>query len=529
MGIMAGLDNYHSTEGLISHNEDEVVTFEDTPLFENRIELLKVVPGRNVSFFWVEKCIVVLEFFQYFSVLYILSKFWSWPLWFREKLEWALYISFWFPDSPFVAFQILAVMYIILFGTAGVLQFAKVQSVSRQILIYDVQRWCFFVGVAFSLPLFMAASNTSLCNDDSDLIVDSSVSCNSLVMFFRVALWALTLLMIIVSIWAVRAIATAVMVYGQKDHEHFLQMRELEYLFGLNISWAAQRFFLMSSYRRTHVYYLPYSFALKCCVVVVYTLFRPQTLSDEGHLTLQTILFIALFAAHAVLLILRPPFRCSSSNRLVTTAAVALTIFSILGYFASAGTQSPLLLSDVMATWLMFVTAFVGFISLIVVADALVLKRSWPVTPQRLSTTTNTPTALSLTILYQLMKARETTVRLRSSASLFSEDELLRDMLQQLFVLRARAHSEGSVLLPAVEAMIKDIQHLRADTLALPDRIPLTADLRDLLPPLSARLRERERYFALLGPTASRVVLKLTAVAAFCKKKNEPSIEPDDL
>ena len=142
----------------------------------------------------------------------------------------------------------------------------------KRIFCIAAQLLCLPVGIAFARVFHCRPdlSNVQIWNVQNDVKCwDATIHWG----FFGAAIFVSFLMFIAYPINLIRKTRGQVICFDRYKHESYLQLKEAEYMQGLDILWAVGQFHLFSSFRRLWIYYRPTMFILKFCLLYYFAVF----------------------------------------------------------------------------------------------------------------------------------------------------------------------------------------------------------------------------------------------------------------
>lgn len=207
--------------------------------------------------------------------------------------------------------------------------------------------------------------------------------------------------------------------------------------------------------------------------------------------------------------LIRPPFRCVSSNFALHCLGWPLFVDIIFGYLVNSNVRSPFLVSSALKVFLQFFTyggpSLVAFIMVV----TLVTCQRWPV---------NRSTVASLTLGYEhfvsaIAESNEMLRRIAGRAPEFQRCYLMAELVERLHEYWQQARDEEHPLTGALEVrfqrLLAEYRRYRECTI-LPH-----PGLESRLGKLKRRADAREKALILMRPKKRAVLLKLFALRQF--------------
>ena len=369
-------------------------------------------PHREVSYFFTEKLMCVLDHIQIFAIVWSSAQSWPAPSDWAAATSWTLMANVdvvgwdtWMitrpgapaRSTPVPVFGVWEgkfggyVLYASLFAAVPVLLFAMhLVGVRRDSTA--LRSVALRAAEFFYIPVALAVFRLGHCAPDGKamgrLSVDPDVVCGSLwhlvpmVATFVVAgayLLGLPALLVL-------QIRGHLVYEEPAAHESRLVWCESEYLLGLNNFWKDGHMSSFSSFRRAHVYHRAWTMIHKLAIVLVFSFARWPTparaldpdiedvlSSDTSGQSPQALILFALLVVWAVLQTVVPPYRCGSTTTVCLSLEWPLIVMVFLGWLKASGVRSALVIDSA----IMVMNTFLGVASLIGVCYGLFWKAGY--------------------------------------------------------------------------------------------------------------------------------------------------------
>ena len=193
-----------------------------------------------------------------------------------------------------------------------------------------------------ALPLGTAVFRLFHCTGSDTMAVFNSKSCHKGVYWAYIAPSILLTVALFgaVPLWMVYRIRKQKLAAGNKHHDAYLRLKEVEYEAGLDVVWAVQGFYLFSSFRLCAVYYRPMVHMIKLLLLVFFS-----ALFLEIHA--QAICVAVILTIAAVTVPVVRPFRVTSFN-----VALCLSLGSLAGNALFGSVVTSVTPATVESPWL---------------------------------------------------------------------------------------------------------------------------------------------------------------------------------
>jgi hypothetical protein len=340
--------------------------------------------------FWMEKIIVVIDFFQLFGLLWNASNPWPWPyLW----LRWTRYFvlgnvdvysltssgailgqtnnitsSKWGHMSEYMNYaSYFAItngfLYSVLIFTSWLSSHHRSKPSRRYYQI--ISNYLLVLASILYLPVNLAVFRLYHCESGA-LGVDSDVSCSSSQYAIYVSICSCLVLPSFIGLpyYIYKLIKHAVIFkYEPADHEKYIQIHELSCILGLQNEYVAEYFPLFSSYKLTAAYYRSNLLLFKALLLILFIFCRTNLVAQATLYLIATVLFMTRY------FFVQLPFRCPSTNIIHVVSMLLLlgnTCFAAMNAFGArnailvASIESYILASMNMTGFVLF-TGMVGY------------------------------------------------------------------------------------------------------------------------------------------------------------------------
>jgi hypothetical protein len=503
--------------------------------------------GNTVSYYWSEKLLVTLIYFQLFGML--LSTFTTLPYFFRLGFSATMLLNFdfysfllvvslyWSPlkviVSPYwllvcsiVPMALLCLLVVItsivsVFGPKlfpG--QSSPIRAKCRRILY--VCYYLLYVPLAVQVSkLLYCASPLFGCWSTLQLILVCAIVPVSIAV------------LVIPLVYMVKLIHSRVVFARSFDHEEYLQLKETEYIVELDLLWKTQDFHLFSNYKRKGAYWTPLSLGWIGALAGGLSLFLPGSYYFEealstidalinGYASLYSQYIFSLSSASIcagwafllaslalVMICVTMPFRCGSSNIVLMAAGWSLFGDLFLIFLVSFGASSFLFVDTVLSFLLSLIT--LGPLILawgVTILVTACLGSRWPVTPQSVSRLTEDQQAYVEAVSESRILLREQQFRTREFVQC--------DVIESTIILLERLKNQAVLADHPLAYTLSDVlmQAVSMYNAARPYTILPYPPLEEHIVDFRHKLDERAEDFLLIPPNRRIILLFLVAVRA---------------
>eukprot|EP00117_Sycon_ciliatum_P018850 scpid52291/ scgid17279/ len=527
----------------------------------------------------LELALLCMEHLQYSALLLALSMYWAFPMDFIKSLSFLFWInldawSFYavykgvyhgsknsnLPSGDIglnYSYVVAGWCAMVAVGALAVLlcwvYFRRTRRdyLHRMAVLLSAASW---LAVFVALPALYAGGRVFRCrtlfaDGTSHSVVDmmNEIACKS---SSHTTLIVVTVLFVLLPLYAMLPVAMVIWIRNQLvsacpvRHEAYLKLKETEYGQGLNDSWLLGKWTLFAALKRRAVYYHPLSFLLKCVLCVAVWLSHDQRATWK---TAQASLCVAAFGVWLLwsALVWRGPFRIRALNVAHYASILCLLIVSLLGAFAAAEVETPLMRGELMQTYLIvFNAAPVGLLLLI---WCFLLWKRWRwqrglgggVWPAMFEHTTHDGAGAgggkAEAGAEQGQHSRYLLAMLRAQQCLKSVKQCMpvlapcHELARHIHIINAycreaeqerdQLHSSLLHLLDELTVMHTVLlrKSIFADTSKASVRF-CAHELHQLLPAWQKQLVQREKDFILMKPVKRRILLKLYVMSMFLSK-----------
>lgn len=521
----------------------------------------------DITLWFSDAIVLIVEHLQYYAVLLSLSEHWGWPI------NWVDITSFtflfnadiWefrkvsigafnhsrtsFIKSSTIGFNYVsylaswAVFLIILAAVFTVVYVRWMKKRPLYMLLY-VARWkrvMFLVLQFLCMPFGVAAARVFHCRIDASsqkevMDVQNEFECFNTA---HIAFMVLVILIFVVFFFfypfvLMRWIRDQVFSNDPIRHEGYLQLKEAEYEQGLDILWDLGQYHLFSSFRRFWIYYNPLKFFFKFIMIAGFALSVKSAFWASAGIT---VLFVIAFFA----LILKRPFRVRCFNLMAFFSHLIIATNCLIGNFMVrppwenteqfqivSFLRYPTILHILVAingSWLFVLVLWIVYLFLLN-NGVLGKERIWP----RLSyESSNAIGEDTKKYLKAALKARHTLERALSSIPLFAP---VHELSHQVKVINAYCREAEYIGDPTHDTLWDLLDELIEAHNALAsvsvfgmsgkNSIRETSEeFIKLMPSFRKRLKQRECDYILVPPVKRRLLLKMYILSVFVGNKRK--------
>lgn len=326
--------------------EEEEDNSEDKLLFADEKK-------RGTSLILNDASLMVLHFLQMYAVMQAMALRWPWPVdWVRamnfmfifnlDVWEFAkvngnntyLSVQGYFTPSdsmPLMYWHILAawagflfVAYLGFVVAYSLLMYRRRPALMLQIA--SLQRFYVILAQVICLPLGTALARVFHCTDDQVMDIDNEQVCfkGTHWAYIGPSLFMIVLFYIAFPTWMIRRTKEEMLNMTSDRHEGYLQLKETEYVQGLDVLYLVGGFHIFSSFKKHGAHLRPTMFFMSLLLFIFYgSLFR--------YVFLQILLITLLLSCMFTGFLLIRPYRVASFNVMLILAYLCLVVVGMLG------------------------------------------------------------------------------------------------------------------------------------------------------------------------------------------------------
>ena len=545
-------------DGILSEFDDET---------DSDSEAQEHFQHHGISLLLSDGILMLVEHIQIFAVFLVLSEKWSWPLdWIREtSFVFLINLDIWefwkinkdiydgaseahVPSEDMFSYKAYLIIwttltlafcmgYVVLYRYLTYkrpLYLLLYLTRMKRVLSVAVQVVCIPIGLVVvrllqcrpKIPASFAETSES---SETILEVENSVKCwggSHLVYGLETLGWFLllvaALLFLVYPVYLWRVMRGEVFTHSSSQHEGYLQLKEAEYLKGLDIVWAVEQFFLFSSYRRPWVYYQSVMYFVRLSVIFAYGI----SLNYQVYpIAIVTVIMFLL----ALLMMVVKPFRVDVFNVMKIVSLLCNSLNALIGLLLELEVESAILIYPNIKYALVginsfAVLAFVVFFSFLVLRHYGVIKKKHPLWPalskdeksQELDCDTKR-------YLRAVLQGRQVLERALSTPPIFAPVHELERQIQIINAYCREAEITGNqtfdTLWDLLDELIEAHNVFNSQSLfsqSNKNTVQDTAnELMKIMPAFRKRMDKREYDFILMNPVKRRMLLKLYALGLF--------------
>eukprot|EP00741_Cyanophora_paradoxa_P006159 tig00000944_g5972.t1 len=368
---------------------------------------------RDPSLYWEEKILLVVDYFQIFSLLWLFGQRWNWPFWFSwytafapiflidiPALNAALFMSEQInkillrmrspsgePGSSnelgnpvLISYEVYSIAWLlvpaVLFSIyRGVRRMFPNTKVRMRI---TVQRGCIVAARVLFLPCAMAYFRLFFCGNKMTMFnypmtvfsnMDSTTQCWASSAPFQLAMQVLGLIAAFVMnvafpCWHYWRTRRYVVYLDSDHHEDYLQWREMTYMLHLSGNWGTYHYHMFSSFRLHMSQFHVWMMCIKLSAVIFYFflgnmesskfswLSHIQPTGSNVYVIEQSLAVFLLLVIGLLLLNHSYPFRCMSSNIFLIALNWANIINAFAGFVLARGVTNALFSEQYIILWM---------------------------------------------------------------------------------------------------------------------------------------------------------------------------------
>ena len=516
----------------------------------------------GISLWLSDSLLMLIEHIQVFAVFLVLSERWSWPLdWIRET-SFVLLINldiweFWkinndiydgaseahVPSSDMFSYKTYLICW-----TVVTLAFLASYIAMYRYLIYKrplylllyltrMKRVLSVVAQVVSIPIGLVvvrllqcrSGETNIESSKNVLNVENGIRCWSeshLVYGFETLGWVLlfiaTLLCFAYPFYLWWVTKSEVFTHSSSQHEGYLQLKEAEYLKGLDIVWAVEQFFLFSSYRRPWVHYQPVMYFMRFSVVFAYGI------SLDYQIYPMAIVTIVMFLLALIMIVIKP-FRVNAFNVMKVASLLCNSLNALIGLLLELKVESAILIYPNIKYALLginsfVILAFVVFFSFVVLRHYGIIEKKRPLWPA-LSKDQNSQELDSDTKRYlrAVLQGRQVLERALSTPPILAPVHEIERQIQIINAYCREAEVTGNqtfdTLWDLLDELIEAHNIFNSQSVFSQSNKKTVQDtaneLMKIMPAFRKRMDKREYDFILMNPVKRSMLLKMYALGLF--------------
>lgn len=533
--------------------------------------------SRNVSLVLNDYAIVCLEYLQFLAVLQSMGLRWPWPVAWLDAMPgiFLLNADVWefskflkngtfkeiqdynVPSSTMpLSYWTLAVAWAVISGVLVLayciayfvlaarshpflmVQHAKLQRAAVIVLqILAIPLWSCFAKVFHCVPETSSTSVTTsttpvTVTNGSFMDVSNAVQCYADGTHLSYVVLTIVLgstYFIAFPTWLIRKARPEIIFVESKGHEAYLQLKEAEYLQGLDVQYVTANYHIFSSFRLPGAHTRAVLHLLKFVFLILYAALHSNSYYQGVLVT------VLLFLMFLLSLILRP-YRLPAFNALLAVSYGCLTLSALLGVLRSAfsiySIQSVWLTPTYMTGMLVAINGLwlaVAAIVLLYIALRSRCRAHCCVAKEPLWPTLMSPRAmehlpeLTQKFMRSILTARQVAERCMSTPAIFAPAHEVSRQIQIINAHCREAEMTSDVLELTLWHLLDELVTVHSQVA----RVSIFADsvselsrataerLAELAPSFVRRLAQREYDFLLVPAKKRRLLLKLYCLRTF--------------
>ncbi|XP_050403384.1 uncharacterized protein LOC126819417 [Patella vulgata] len=542
-----------------SHDEIEEDSIKPEQELANAVSRKK--RKRRTSLIINDSIIVILEFFQIWALIQSMSLKWTYPFSWLQSTNFIFFVNldFWefvkvnsgafkgiqnynppSSDVPFSYNYVLLAMGLLLFLIAAILLiiYAVLRYRKRPFLFVHVARMSRALTIAcqvLTLPIGVVIFRLFHCNTIGEVDVLNEMKCFEGLhwLYIVLAVFIMVALFLVFPAWMIYRIRREVLASTVDHHESYLQLKEMEYMSGLDVVWVVKGFHLFSSFNLRAIWYRPIMQIFKLTLLVVYT-------AAFSHIFAQAIATASVLFVFWLLILILRPFRLTSFNVLLGFGYLCLIGDAVFG--SSIASYKP---SQVASPWLVqpydsyvltFVNSLMVFSCLVFIIHLTVYQICCyqkygydPLWPSMASRNNCQISKETKKFMYAVLQGRAVLEKCRTMAALFTPIHELTQQIQIInaYLREAEKLQDGfhDTLWDLLDEMI-DAHHQLEPKSLFSDNVKESirnnaAEFLKLMPMFSRRLAQRDYDYILVSPLKKRLLLKMNIIGMFLYGRKE--------
>ncbi|XP_071119124.1 uncharacterized protein [Haliotis cracherodii] len=519
---------------------------EDGPIFMMKRK-------RKTSLIWFDVFIVLLEMLQILALIQAMSLRWVWSktwinytyflfifnldIWELVKVSSGAFygVQDYFTPSSFLPFSynyivlgwvlLLLCLIGIFVGTYAILRYRK-----RPYLLVHVarmERAGIIIAQVIAIPIGIAIAKLFQCTSifaRVDPLNDLTCFTDLHWAYVTLAIFVIIGFYFLVPAWMIYRTRQEILAATPQHHESYLQLKEMEYMSGLDVLWIVKGFHIFSSFRLRSAYFRPFLHFFKFVLLCIYAA-AVQDIFAQALATTGTLLILLLAVA-----IIRP-FRITSFNVFLIFGYLCLLGDCIMGSCVASVPPSEVLspwLVQPYSTWILVGVNGALFLGMLVfLVHLLVYNFYWhrqkghsPLWPDMANHGAERVSMETKKYMVSVLKARTILEKCRSTTPMFAPVHELSQHIQVINAYFREAEKLGDglhdTLWDLLDEMIQLHEKLEPKSLfgdSVKDSIRETAEeLMKLMPMFTRRLAQRDYDLILVSPLKRRMLLKMTVM-----------------
>ena len=258
--------------------------------------------------------------------------------------------SYWYIMLAWGAFVFLATVIFI----AVYIFLTRKNNPSLLVQLAYLQRVYIIGAQLISLPLGIVIARLFWCNSLGRADISNDLYCYAGTHWAYIApsVAVVVLFYILFSYWLIMKIKREILAMTSDQHEGYLQLKETEYVHGLDVLWVVAGFHIFSSFKMSGAYFRPAMHLVHLVLLIFYA-------TCANDIFLQAVFINVLMLVVAIAFIIVRPFRVSAFNIMLIIGYLCLCSNVLVGTmitsFDSFTVQSVWLLPDYTILILIFI------------------------------------------------------------------------------------------------------------------------------------------------------------------------------
>ncbi|XP_064625710.1 uncharacterized protein LOC135486661 [Lineus longissimus] len=516
---------------------------------------------RGTNLLISDAIILILEALQFFALIQSLSFRWAWPvdwlnsfsflfafnldIWEMVKISTnGTYKSVKFYNTPSGAVPLeywqMVLMWSLICALGGIAFIAAYSTMRKKkssymlIQIAVLQKVYVIAIQVTAIPVGVMVGKLFHCADSGMVDVSNDLYC------FQGAHWAylfpsilfLLAFYILFPVWLIKTTKKETLGLKHDSHEGYLQLKETEYLQGMDMIYIVANYHVFSSFRKSGTHYRAFVHILKFVVVIFYALLFQ-------YVNIQAVVLTLIFFFMFLACVLIRPFRVQIFNTMLILNYFMLCANSLIGAmiasFNSYNVQSVWFTPDysfyvlifIQGLWFLLTLIFLLYITLRHFMLCVCVKR--PLWPSIMSNGLDNISATTKKYIRGTLRARLVLDKALSMPPLFAP---VHELARQIQIINAYTREAEMMKDPLhdtlwdlLDELIDVHSSLSPKSLfseSIKDSIRETANkLMKMMPVFAKKVNERDYDFILVNPVKKRMILKMYCLGIFLNGRSD--------
>ncbi|XP_067933350.1 uncharacterized protein [Watersipora subatra] len=512
---------------------------------------------RGTSLIWNDFAILTIEYMQWFAVIQSLALRWPWPESWIRNMSWIFAFNFdvweiakvytnvtyksvqeFSSDSslmPFaywnflLAFLILLVLLVIAYPIANAV-LSKRDDPYLVVKLSNLQRVYVIICQLLALPIGVALGKVFHCVPDSKgeiliMYIDNTQKCfgNLQWAYAAVAIGVALAFYILFPVWLIRRTKLELIFSHAAGHEAYLQLKETEYVQGLDVVYIVSGFHIFSSFKLKAAHFRAAMHLLKLSACIIYAAVFNYNLMQAMALCFLILIYFIAFA-------IQRPFRVKLFNGMLALNTFFLVLNLVTGVvgtsFDAYSLRSVWFTPQYTLSVLIAINGFWFFITICILVYLLLHQFnvfSKPIWPTLTSEGVDKLEEVTKKFMKGVLRARHIIEKSMSLPPLFAPAHELSRQIQIINAYCREAELLDDPLQDTLWHLLDELIEVHAQIAprslfseSVKDSIRTTAaDLMRIMPMFVKRLAQREYDMLLMTPMKRRILLKLYCMGMF--------------